>query len=138
METLGIVVVWSLAMITSLLVFRAVTHFKQFAKEMRAEFSRLEGRLVEIEGQSESLRTDAEIQLRALSNIAMEARTVLERARAVTQISPTLEGDQLRRLLEAKKHENLDQKTTPASSEMQHVVNTPIEDRATTVRGLFS
>lgn len=138
MDTLGIVVVWSLAMITALLGFRAVTHFKLFAKEMKSEFARLEGRLVEIEGLSETVRTDAEIQLRALANIAVEARTILERARAVTQISPTLEGEQLRRLLDVKKAENPTQKTLPESSEMHEVVNTPIEDKASTVRSLFS
>lgn len=138
METLSIVVVWSLGMVTALLAFRAVTHFREFAKEMRQEFARMESRLSEIEGMGTTLRTDAEIQLRALANIAVEARTILERARAVTQLSPSLEGEQLRRLLDTKKDENVTPKTSPESPKMDEVVNTIIEDKAPSVRSLFS
>jgi len=135
MSTIGILMIWALGMTTALLVVRAYTNARKLVAELRKDFSSVESRLASIEETSERIRGDAEIQLRALTNIAIEARTILERARAVTQLSSTMEGEQLTRLLEAKM-EAAAPVTKPVAED--EFVNTPPEDKTATVRSLFS
>ncbi len=135
MTTTAILTVWALGMTTALLVVRAFASAKKLVHELRRDFQKVESRLATVEEGSEKIRRDAEIQLRALTNIAVEARTILERARAVTQLSSTMEGEQLRRLLEVKTEAN---PVLTNSQRTDEFVNAAVEDKTATVRSLFS
>ena len=117
MGILGILVIWSIGTLTALFAFRGVSSARSFALEVRAERRRMEERMEALEQGAEVLRRDGEIQVRALGNIAIEARMILERARATTQFSTSLEGEQLRRMLESKQG--------TASPERAHLVPKP-------------
>jgi len=135
MTTVGIIVIWALGMFTALLVVRAYSNARKLVVQLRSDFQKVESRIIAVEETSEVIRRDAEFQLRALANIAIEARTILERARAVTQLSSTMEGEQLKRLLDVKNEAHA---SVTHSSQTDELVNASIEDKTTTVRSLFS
>ncbi len=137
MGILGILVIWSIGTMMALFGFRAVTSARKFALEVRTERRRVEARMEALEGNAEAIRRDAEIQVRALGNIAVEARMILERARATTQISPTMEGEQLRRMLETKRDKGFSD-SSPSAQESEGFVNAAVEDNHPSIRSLFS